>query len=182
MILAYERALWQAQSVTKRTEIVTKRTEFYCVGRNLSLVTSAISRYDSRVFIKYKGSIMETKYNGWANYATFRVNLEIFDGQTARDCGWCRGTSAYDFAQSLKDYAEQIIEDTSSEGLARGSAPKPGTCRVQSTIGEIRMNSAYRKLVARQQRRAAIRETIAAIPEFILIVVALSWLLLAVLG
>ena len=65
---------------------------------------------------------MDTKYNGWATYATWRVNLEIFDGQTARDCGWSPSDSAYDFANGLKDYAEQIIEDTSTEGLARDYA------------------------------------------------------------
>jgi hypothetical protein len=62
------------------------------------------------------------QYNGWTNYATWRVNLEIFDGQTARDCGWSLGDSAYDFSKSLKDYAEQIIEDTSTEGVARDNA------------------------------------------------------------
>jgi hypothetical protein len=65
---------------------------------------------------------MHAEYNGWTNYATWRVNLEIFDGQTARGCGWSLGYSAYDFAKSLKDYAEQIIEDTSTEGLARDYA------------------------------------------------------------
>jgi hypothetical protein len=65
---------------------------------------------------------MHSKYNGWTNYATWRVNLEIFDGQTARDCGWSPGSSAYEFAKSLNDYAEQIIEDTSTEGLARDYA------------------------------------------------------------
>mgnify|MGYP003645427227 FL=1 len=65
---------------------------------------------------------MDTKYNGWTNYATWRVNLEIFDGQTARDCGWSPGGSAYDFSKGLKDYAAQIIEDTSTEGLARDYA------------------------------------------------------------
>jgi hypothetical protein len=65
---------------------------------------------------------MDTNYNGWTNYATWRANLEIFDGQTARDYGWSPGDSAYDFAKGLKDYAEQIIEDTSTEGLARDYA------------------------------------------------------------
>ena len=27
----------------------------------------------------------DNTYNGWTNYATWRVNLEIFDGLTARD-------------------------------------------------------------------------------------------------
>ena len=65
---------------------------------------------------------MDIKYNGWTNYATWRVNLEVFDGQRARDCGWSPGDSAYEFGKTLKDYAEQIIEDTSTEGLARDYA------------------------------------------------------------
>ena len=55
-------------------------------------------------------------YNGWTNYATWRVNLEIFDGMQPEDYEWLRKWSA------CKDYAEQIIEDTSSEGLARDYA------------------------------------------------------------
>jgi hypothetical protein len=29
---------------------------------------------------KYSKGTEETKYNGWTNYATWRVNLEIIDG------------------------------------------------------------------------------------------------------
>jgi len=34
-------------------------------------------------------------YNGWANYATWRINLEYFDGVTAVDIG---GETLYDTA------------------------------------------------------------------------------------
>lgn len=50
-------------------------------------------------------------YNGWTNYATWRVNLEIFDG------GDWSGMSADDF----KDLAEEHIM-SQSEGLARDYA------------------------------------------------------------
>jgi hypothetical protein len=30
----------------------------------------------------------DQKYNGWTNYATWRVNLEIFDGIDLMDYGW----------------------------------------------------------------------------------------------
>jgi hypothetical protein len=49
-------------------------------------------------------------YNGWTNYATWRVNLEIFDGFdpyeyfSALDAEDLRGV-----AESLKEYAEQVI-------------------------------------------------------------------------
>lgn len=51
----------------------------------------------------------EEKYNGWTNYATWRVNLEMFDEKpeereevTAEDC---------------KDYAEMIVGD-GADGFA----------------------------------------------------------------
>ena len=52
-----------------------------------------------------------TTYNGWTNYATWRVNLEVFDG------GDWQGMTARDF----KDLAEEHIE-SQSEGLARDYA------------------------------------------------------------
>ena len=61
-------------------------------------------------------------YNGWSNYATWRVNLEMFDGVTAQEI--TGQTIAYpsELAKQLKDYAEQLIHDTSSEGLVRDYA------------------------------------------------------------
>lgn len=55
-----------------------------------------------------------TQYNGWTNYATWRVNLEIFDGMSPYDFN--KG-SAYELGQSLKEYANELI-DTQGEGLA----------------------------------------------------------------
>lgn len=54
----------------------------------------------------------DTKYNGWTNYATWRVNLEIFDGFDPRehfsdydDCtGWL-----HDLAENLQTYVEDYI-------------------------------------------------------------------------
>ncbi len=60
-------------------------------------------------------------YNGWTNYATWRVNLEIFDGMDVDDMGW-RGMDRFDLAPVLRDYAEEIIEQTAPEGLARDYA------------------------------------------------------------
>ena len=51
------------------------------------------------------------KYNGWTNYATWRVNLEIFDGLY----GDMEGEQAT--AEGCKDYAEEIVSE-SGEGLA----------------------------------------------------------------
>jgi len=57
-------------------------------------------------------------YNGWTNYATWRVNLEMFDGFDPREYGFDL-SSNYELAKELKEYAESAIEDSSSDGLAR---------------------------------------------------------------
>jgi hypothetical protein len=62
-----------------------------------------------------------TKYNGWTNYATWRVNLEVFDGIAWLD-QFDDGISVYDASVLLKEYAEELIELSSSEGLARDYA------------------------------------------------------------
>jgi hypothetical protein len=50
-------------------------------------------------------------YNGWTNYATWRVNLEMFDG-----------SETYWTAESAKDFVEEIIIDSTPEGVARDYA------------------------------------------------------------
>jgi hypothetical protein len=58
-------------------------------------------------------------YNGWTNYATWRVNLEIFDGFDPKDYWFGSDRwEAYDLGDFLKGYAEELIESSSSEGLA----------------------------------------------------------------
>ena len=56
------------------------------------------------------------EYNGWTNYETWRVNLEMFDGF---DGEYFRGMSRYDVGQILKEMVEEYIDQTTSEGLAR---------------------------------------------------------------
>jgi len=62
----------------------------------------------------------KANYNGWANYQTWRVNLEIFDGQDPE--GFDLDQSAYHLGKDLKAYAEELIIETSIEGLARDYA------------------------------------------------------------
>ena len=50
----------------------------------------------------------DTKYNGWTNYETWRVNLEIFDGVTLEDLNTVE-VEPYEVGQYLKDYAEEIV-------------------------------------------------------------------------
>ena len=52
------------------------------------------------------------EYNGWTNYATWRVNLEIFDGLDPRDMGWHK-LDKYDLADCLKEYAIDMLQDQS---------------------------------------------------------------------
>lgn len=61
----------------------------------------------------------DTKYNGWTNYATWRVNLEIFDGGT-----WDvePGLDVYDLSLNLKDSAMDLICESAREGFARDYA------------------------------------------------------------
>jgi len=51
----------------------------------------------------------EEKYNGWTNYATWRVSLEIFDESSDT---WEEIT-----AEDCKDYAEMIVGD-GADGFA----------------------------------------------------------------
>ena len=60
---------------------------------------------------------METKYNGWTNYATWKVNLEIFDGVAWLDEMHDESKTISEYANSLKDYAIELIE-MESKGLA----------------------------------------------------------------
>lgn len=71
-----------------------------------------------------KGFIME-KYNGWTNYATWRINLEIFDGFDPQDYFSALDTQDISgLAESLKDYAEQVIFECNDvpDGLAKDYA------------------------------------------------------------
>lgn len=56
------------------------------------------------------------KYNGWKNYATWRVALEVFDGSGQQ---WYDdfGKDVYDMSQGMMEYAESVIE-LEGDGLA----------------------------------------------------------------
>lgn len=54
------------------------------------------------------------KYNGWTNYATWRVNLEMFD---AYDGASDNDLDAYDLGQSLREMALETVAAQAS-GLA----------------------------------------------------------------
>lgn len=50
----------------------------------------------------------KSKYNGWSNYATWRVNLELLDGETdaIRDSG-----DKFDTISDLADHLKQMVDD-----------------------------------------------------------------------
>lgn len=49
----------------------------------------------------------DTTHNGWTNYATWRVSLEIFDEFDYREMWDLDDT--YGLSQELKEYAENLI-------------------------------------------------------------------------
>lgn len=55
-------------------------------------------------------------YNGWTNYATWRINLEIFDGMSFEDFN-TMADDAYEFGQDLQNYAEEVLfsDDSNSK-------------------------------------------------------------------
>lgn len=72
-------------------------------------------------------TIENNGYNGWPNYATWRVNLEVFDGMTPADMncdpeGDDRDEDAYKLQEALKEHAEYFICESSEPGLARDYA------------------------------------------------------------
>lgn len=57
---------------------------------------------------------MTERYNGWTNYATWRVNLEMFDGA---DHASDNDLDAYDLGQRLREIAIELVGEESG-GLA----------------------------------------------------------------
>jgi len=57
------------------------------------------------------------EYNGWSNYATWRVHLEMFDGMDPADL-FPDVVREFDLTEMLLYYAREHIEETSS-GVAR---------------------------------------------------------------
>jgi len=50
-------------------------------------------------------------YNGWTNYATWRINLEMFDGG---DFASDNDLDAYDLGQQLRQFAEELLSEQGS--------------------------------------------------------------------
>ena len=58
-------------------------------------------------------------YNGWTNYATWRINLEIFDGMEPSDMGCFtryEEPDVSDVAKYLEDYVDEVLCTYASGG------------------------------------------------------------------
>jgi len=49
----------------------------------------------------------DTTYNGWTNYATWRVNLEVFDGLEPEM--FDLSLDSWDLRHVVQDFAEEVI-------------------------------------------------------------------------
>ena len=54
----------------------------------------------------------DTKYNGWTNYATWRVNIEIFDGSDWVDLYPTDLNDASGLSGALKNYVEEYLTES----------------------------------------------------------------------
>ena len=61
--------------------------------------------------------MQDNTHNGWTNYATWRINLEIFDDIDTDN--WQDeiedGISAYELGEMLQDYTEEILMECENE-------------------------------------------------------------------
>jgi hypothetical protein len=68
----------------------------------------------------------DDKYNGWTNYATWRVNLEMIDGMDAESFGVdpihdITGPDTSDVADAIQSFVDEIMDD-GPDGLAKDYA------------------------------------------------------------
>lgn len=61
-------------------------------------------------------------YNGWTNYATWRVNLEMFDGKSPEDLMGVRRPELHDLKEALKEWAVELIHESCDAGIAQDYA------------------------------------------------------------
>ena len=63
---------------------------------------------------------MSDTYNGWTNYATWRINLEVFDGWDCTNIPmltrYCE-PDPWEIAEYLREYVDEILGGPCEEGL-----------------------------------------------------------------
>jgi hypothetical protein len=60
----------------------------------------------------------DNKCNGWTNYATWRINLEMLDGMDISTFP----QDEYGLSIALKDYVEEYLMESCPDGLAQSYA------------------------------------------------------------
>ncbi len=88
----------------------------------------------------------ENKYNGWHNYATWRINLEIFDNFD--DHGY--SDKPHILAEQLKDFVDEIIMDPYPDGLAKDYA--------NAFLGEVNWYEIAESIINNREQEAEARE------------------------
>ena len=58
--------------------------------------------------------MIDKTYNGWSNYATWRIQLEVFDGVEPEHFDLEEGEAmtlvdAYELGEAMQNYAEEVI-------------------------------------------------------------------------
>ena len=64
---------------------------------------------------------MKDTYNGWANYETWRVQLEVIDGMT-RDDFASDEEDVENLAESVSQYVDEVVLGSIPDGMARDLA------------------------------------------------------------
>lgn len=57
-----------------------------------------------------------SEYNGWTNYATWRINLEIFDGHDVEDA-FPRKPEHSELIEYARGFVEEVLALHGSEGI-----------------------------------------------------------------
>lgn len=59
-------------------------------------------------------------YNGWTNYATWRVNLEVFDGVSLGDIGGFTEDTEDETVEVVQNYVQAYVDSLDINGIALG--------------------------------------------------------------
>ena len=66
---------------------------------------------------------MSERYNGWTNFETWRVRLEVLDGMIAEDFGFnSRAVAMTNLADALASYVDELVFTDIPDGLAKDLA------------------------------------------------------------
>lgn len=63
-----------------------------------------------------------SKYNGWTNYETWRVNLEMLDGMSLQDFTCLASPGVYHLQKFIQAHVEDHIKMTTQSGIGRDYA------------------------------------------------------------